>query len=185
MEYNGYIKLKKKKIEVFFSKSIWDYTTQLTTMKTSKRTNTRTHKGHTRKNGGVRVTHTIPLTEWTRWFYDNYTAGATPMSAETGMEYGKKAIIHEMKDGNKIPEIIKKYMENLKRKRRQMIEYKAIYRHIYSSFPEYVEKQIGVSHPHYLVDWICSVAVCMKLKAIKNDAKNGYVEYMADEKGNY
>ena len=151
--------------------------------KTSNRQNTQKYKGRTRKNGGTHKVGTIKLVKWSRWFFEDYAARPLPMSMEEGMEYGKKAIVMKMKEeGMKMKEIGELFHKNLQRKKLQIQKYNVIFKHLHS-WEEYLKDIVGIEEKHFVVDWVCSVAVCLKLKVIKIDKENGCIQYIGTPSG--
>lgn len=154
--------------------------------KTSKRTNTRTHKGHTRKNGGVRVTHKIPLTEWSRWFYKNVDAGMWKVPIKFMKDKANERVVELLRNGSAMNDIKKYYTESMEAKYKFVKKYNEMFKIMFPElgFPNYVKKYSGDSIEMFQMEWALEVAILLKLRVIKIDEEHGPVGFLGDKDGN-
>jgi hypothetical protein len=137
--------------------------------KTSSRQNTQKYKGTTRKNGGFKVVGKIEYIKWSKYYFEGQGMEALPMPKESVEEFANKTIRYYLDEGKSLGDIKERFLTNLKRKKTQIT----------------IRRMMGlrsdsfsIPYKDFLTDWCISVAVCLKLKAIPNDANNGVLEYM-------
>ena len=156
--------------------------------KTSSRSNAKSFKGHTRKNGGGTFEFIKSFQEYTsspwetyvKYFYKNRSLMGLPekqlnMSFE---EMANKTIRDYLEKGKNLKEIIDIFKANLERKNNIIIKlefFAAV------GCPQTIEEYVGVPAPTFLIDWNNSVAVLTKLKALKNDDANGKLTYRSKQ----
>lgn len=174
------------KIEVYFPEKISAYKQQKIKMssKTSSRSNTQSHKAHTRKNccGMYKflVAREVKMEVYVKYFYKGRPCVSLPEQhlTMTFEKLAKITIRKMLESGKNLKEIIdftKKNMDNNLKK----IEYLEMLDK--AGIPMDSEKIFGCDPKEFLIDWNCSIAMLVKLKAIKNDDKNGKLSYVSTE----
>jgi len=156
--------------------------------KTSKRTNTQTHKGHTRKNGGTRQSINFKrlreglfeasTEEYVKYFYRGRHLRGLPVKflAMSFEELANKSIREYLEKGKNLKEIIDIFTKNLKKKYGTLVKYEFL-----SSLPEFHGGVTFEIHTkEFLIDWNNSVAVLIKLKGLENDEENGKLSYRSN-----
>jgi len=158
--------------------------------KTSHRSNTQSHKAHTRKNccgNGMwykfqKVFGEVPKMEvYVKYFYKGRPCVSLPEQhlTMTFEKLAKITIRKMLESGKNLKEIIdftKKNMENNLKK----IEYLEMLDK--AGIPMVAEGNYFQIYPkEFLIDWNCRIAMLVKLKAIKNDDKNGKLSYVSTE----
>ena len=145
--------------------------------KTSSRTNTQQHKGHSRKNGGSNVKHIFnpppQLTTYCKYFYKGANTPPIPKPKEFIEHYAYETIKKHLGEGKTIEEIKKIFIDSLEKQKYQMSMMKLLN----CSIKEYV----GIEDRDFYINWCNAVGVCLKLKAIPNDDQNGVLEFAMDE----
>lgn len=167
-------------------------------MNTSSRSNTRTHKGHTRKNGGVK--HSFVKTrkkrkgksrkpkvtiEWSRWFYKNLDAGCWKIPVKFIQERANKILVETLRGGHSLEDIKETYINKMEKQYQFVLQYKLLFKDlgIYGSYDEYLQEYSG-DFKKFKLEWALDIAILMKLKVVEIDNENGPVGYMGDEEGN-
>lgn len=167
--------------------------------KTSSRSNAKSFKGHTRKNGGGTfkfIETGIPglqeayvryqtgkgdgLEEYVKYFYKKRSLMGLPKKC-LGMSFEEMAnetIRDYLEKGKNLKEIIGIFKANLENKLNIIIklEFFAVV-----GCPQTIKEYVGVDERIFLVDWNNSVAVLTKLKALKNDDENGKLTYRSKQ----
>lgn len=155
--------------------------------KTSSRKNTQKHKGHTRKNGGVKFEDQLPkvrkqlgLELFVKYFYKGRPCMSLPvkhlnMSFE---EMAQKTIREYLEKGKNIKEIIDIFTKNLEKKNAMILKLEFMEALGVHTLQHLVT---GISSGHFLIDWNNSIAVLIKLKALKNDDQNGKLSYYSTQ----
>lgn len=157
--------------------------------KTSKRTNTNTHKGHTRKNGGTRQSINFnnlrkglfesSTEEYVKYFYKGRHLAGLPVKflAMSFEELANKSIREYLEKGKNLKEIIDIFTKNLKKKSGQILKCEFL-NNISPGFG--LSETFGIDTKEFLIDWNNSVAVLIKLKALENDDQNGKLSYRSN-----